>query len=194
MPLCSHKFSKFVHWQHPEGLVVGALEGRGGEGGGPDGEVEFEKVGWGRWDARRRGHPARRTSPPTDNDYVSGIPINKSSAGGRGVDRSRLHATSSETAGSMVFSHDDHDPMMMEDEADKMSLDGSASASCSEAPDDDMIMNDDPEDVTDDEDWAAEMQALNKRFGKMHGISSLLNLGTFIATIAYGFTLGSRLT
>ncbi|KAG7137131.1 putative mitochondrial outer membrane protein like [Verticillium longisporum] len=39
-----------------------------------------------------------------------------------------------------------------------------------------------------------EMQALNKRFGKMHGISSLLNLGTFIATIAYGFTLGSRLT
>ncbi|EGY15032.1 uncharacterized protein VDAG_06522 [Verticillium dahliae VdLs.17] len=39
-----------------------------------------------------------------------------------------------------------------------------------------------------------EMQALNKRFGKMHGISSLLNLGTFIATIAYGFTLGSRLS
>ncbi|RXG47572.1 hypothetical protein VDGE_06517 [Verticillium dahliae] len=137
-------------------LVVGALEGRGGEGGGPDGDVEFEKVGWGRWDARRRGHPSRRTSPPADNDHVSGIPINKSSAGGRGVDRSRLHAASSETAGSMVFSHDDHDPMMMmEDEADKMSLDGSASASCSEAPDDDMIMNDDPEDVTDDEDWAA---------------------------------------
>ncbi|CRK22660.1 hypothetical protein BN1708_003598 [Verticillium longisporum] len=114
------------------------------------------RVGWGRWDARRRGHPSRRTSPPADNDHVSGIPINKSSAGGRGVDRSRLHAASSETAGSMVFSHDDHDPMMMmEDEADKMSLDGSASASCSEAPDDDMIMNDDPEDVTDDEDWAA---------------------------------------
>ncbi|KAM0500299.1 hypothetical protein ACHAPB_005642 [Verticillium nonalfalfae] len=39
-----------------------------------------------------------------------------------------------------------------------------------------------------------EMQALNKRFGKMHGVSSLLNLGTFIATIAYGFTLGSRLS
>ncbi|KAL9943631.1 hypothetical protein ACHAQF_003884 [Verticillium nonalfalfae] len=136
-------------------LVVGALEGRGGEGGGPDGDVEFEKVGWGRWDARRRGHPSRKTSPPADNEYVSGIPINKSSAGARGVDRSRLHAASSETAGSMVFSHDDHDPMMMEDEADKMSLDGSASASCSEAPDDDMIMNDDPEDVTDDEDWAA---------------------------------------
>ncbi|KAK2067549.1 hypothetical protein P8C59_001284 [Phyllachora maydis] len=42
-----------------------------------------------------------------------------------------------------------------EDEADKMSLDGSASASCSEAPDDDMAMKDNPEDATDDEDWAA---------------------------------------
>jgi hypothetical protein len=45
---------------------------------------------------------------------------------------------------------------MLENEADKMSLDESASASCSEAPDDDdLVMNDDPEDVTDDEDWAA---------------------------------------
>lgn len=44
---------------------------------------------------------------------------------------------------------------MMEYEADRMSMDGSASASCSEAPDDDIAMNDDPEDATDDEDWAA---------------------------------------
>jgi hypothetical protein len=44
---------------------------------------------------------------------------------------------------------------MLENEADKMSMDGSASASCSEAPDNDMIMNDDPEDITDDEDWAS---------------------------------------
>jgi hypothetical protein len=43
---------------------------------------------------------------------------------------------------------------MMEHEADKMSMDGSGSASCSEAPDDDVVMNDDPEDATDDEDWA----------------------------------------
>ncbi|KAL0931852.1 uncharacterized protein CTRU02_212805 [Colletotrichum truncatum] len=129
-------------------LVVGALEGRGGEGGGVDGDVEFEKVGWGRWDARRRGQPAR-TSPPAD--YRSGIPITKN--GGR----SRLNvASSSNGDDSIVFSHDDRDAMMMENEADKMSLDGSASASCSEAPDDDDIdMNDDPEDATDDEDWAA---------------------------------------
>lgn len=38
-----------------------------------------------------------------------------------------------------------------------------------------------------------EMIALNKEFGKLHGISSLLNLTTFIATIAYGFHLGGRL-
>ncbi|TDZ68203.1 Protein STB3 [Colletotrichum sidae] len=134
-------------------LVVGALEGRGYEGAGVDGDVEFEKVGWGRWDARRRGQPARTASPPTD--YRSGIPI--STNAGRATDRSRLNVASSSNGDSIVFSHDDRDAMMMEDEADKMSLDGSASASCSEAPDDDddMAMNDDPEDATDDEDWAA---------------------------------------
>ncbi|OLN93940.1 Protein STB3 [Colletotrichum chlorophyti] len=133
-------------------LVVGALEGRGSEGGGPAGDVEFEKVGWGRWDARRRGQPPRTSSPPTD--YRTGIPITNN--GGRGINRSRLNLASSSAGDSIVFSHDDRDAMMMEDEADKMSLDGSASASCSEAPDDDDIaMNDDPEDATDDEDWAA---------------------------------------
>lgn len=39
-----------------------------------------------------------------------------------------------------------------------------------------------------------DMAALNKRFGKSHGISSLLNLGTFVATLAYGFTLAARLS
>jgi len=37
------------------------------------------------------------------------------------------------------------------------------------------------------------MTALNKEFSKLHGISSLLNLGTFIGAVAYGFTLASRL-
>ncbi|KAL1843420.1 hypothetical protein VTJ49DRAFT_1770 [Mycothermus thermophilus] len=39
-----------------------------------------------------------------------------------------------------------------------------------------------------------EMQALNKRFSILHGISSLLNLGTLVASVAYGFTLSSRLS
>lgn len=46
---------------------------------------------------------------------------------------------------------------MLENEADKMSLDGDESCSSSEAPPDDelMGMDDDPADITDDEDWAA---------------------------------------
>lgn len=37
------------------------------------------------------------------------------------------------------------------------------------------------------------MTELNKRFGKLHGASSLLNLGALIATVAYGVYLGNRL-
>ncbi|KAK7418852.1 DNA-binding proteins Bright/BRCAA1/RBP1 and proteins containing BRIGHT domain [Neonectria punicea] len=131
-------------------LVVGALEGRGGERGGAERDVEFEKVGWGRWDARQRGQPARNRQGTPPSSYRNGIPISKT--GGRGQDRLRLAASSG--AGSAHFSHDDIDASMMENEADKMSMDDSASASCSEAPDDDVVMNDDPEDATDDEDWA----------------------------------------
>lgn len=143
-------------------LVVGALEGRGSgsEGGGTDGDVEFEKVGWGRWDARRRGQPsrdsgaARRSPAGARSPYAAGIPIGKGA--GWIADR-RLVAprSSGEDGESAAFSHDDRDITMLENEADKMSMDSSASASCSEAPEDDVVMNDDPEDVTDDEDWAA---------------------------------------
>jgi hypothetical protein len=139
-------------------LVVGALEGRGSgaERGGVDGDVEFEKVGWGRWDARQRGQPARdRRSSPTSAYEGGGIPISKAS--GWSTDRSRLTASGSSNGdgeSAAAFSHDDRDITMLEHEADRMSMDGSASASCSEAPDDDVVMNDDPEDATDDEDWA----------------------------------------
>ncbi|KND95172.1 hypothetical protein TOPH_00699, partial [Tolypocladium ophioglossoides CBS 100239] len=134
-------------------LVVGALEGRGGEGGGLEGDVEFEKVGWGRWDARQRGFVARDRQGTPSSLYGAGIPISKT--GGRGQERARANVSGSVGEESIHFSHDDHDIHMIETEADKMSMDGSASASCSEAPDDDVVMNDDPEDVTDDEDWAA---------------------------------------
>lgn len=134
-------------------LVVGALEGRGGEGGGVEGDVEFDKVGWGRWDARRRGQAARdrQGTPPSDPTSL-GIPISKN---GRRAQGRRDKVSVSYGNESMNFSHDDHDVSMFENEADQMSMDGSATASCSEAPDDDVVMNDDPEDMTDDEDWAA---------------------------------------
>ncbi|KAI2470433.1 hypothetical protein F4781DRAFT_390927 [Annulohypoxylon bovei var. microspora] len=38
-----------------------------------------------------------------------------------------------------------------------------------------------------------EMTALNKQFGKIHGISSLANLITLLATVVYGISLSSRL-
>ncbi len=145
-------------------LVVGALEGKGSgnEGGGVDGDVEFMKVGWGRWDARRRGQPARASASrhASPDAHPNSIPIIKTHAWG--ADRARLGAAnlgSSLGGFSAAFSHDDRDMDMdmMDHEADKMSLDGSGSASCSEAPDDDEMRrhNDDPEDATDDEDWAA---------------------------------------
>jgi hypothetical protein len=37
------------------------------------------------------------------------------------------------------------------------------------------------------------MTRLNKSFAAMHGISSLLNMGGFIATVWYGFSLAARI-
>lgn len=140
-------------------LVVGALEGRGsvGEGGGLNGDVKFEKVGWGRWDARMKGQAPPREfhgqlSPPLDpRSSPVGMPINNPMA------RSRLDAPISSWAGDSNFSPDDEDEdiMMLENEADKMSLDGGdESCSSSEAPPEDEPMGDDPGDATDEEDWA----------------------------------------
>lgn len=38
-----------------------------------------------------------------------------------------------------------------------------------------------------------EMKALNKKFGQIHGLSSLVNLITVIAAVTYGFTLSSMI-
>ncbi|KAI0439608.1 hypothetical protein F4803DRAFT_553925 [Xylaria telfairii] len=38
-----------------------------------------------------------------------------------------------------------------------------------------------------------DMKALNKKFGKIHGYSSLFNLVTFIATVVYGVHLSARI-
>ena len=150
-------------------LVVAALEGKGSgaEGGGRDGEVEFEKVGWGRWDARIKGQPPRdrqpaNLSPPASmpSSYSQGS-LQVSSRRSLPMDSDRLGTSlAGDSAG---FSHsetdycDNEDVTMLEHEADKMSLDGNDDgyASSSEAPD--QLMDDDlgEGDVTDEEDWAA---------------------------------------
>ena len=139
-------------------VVVAALEGRGngGEGGGLKGNVKFEKVGWGRWNARSKGHLNKiQHSPPPSvpSSYSVGMPIANPS--GLSFDRTRLKAPESSWAGdSATFSNEDEmDIMSFVNEADKMSLDGSCSSS--EAPPEDEPMGDEAEDMTDDEDWAA---------------------------------------
>ena len=133
-------------------LVVGALEGRGsgGEGGGKDGGVVFEKVGWGQWDARKRGQPPRQLSSPVAA-CAPGVPI---SARSWPSGRPSL-AASSLGVEPAALSHDDRELSMMDHEADKMSLDGRASVSPSCSEEENVVVGDDPDDETDDEDWAA---------------------------------------
>lgn len=160
-------------------LVVGALEGRssGGEGGGVNGDVEFEKVGWGRWDAKLKGHPARDSNhsrrqgpPPVGNPSPpASVPSSYTGVGmeiphrGHWQNRNNNLPPGTSTNGdALVLSYgekmdymDHHkDVTMLEDEADKMSLDGDESCSSSEAPDDGPILDEDVGDVTDEEDWA----------------------------------------
>ncbi|KFA79559.1 hypothetical protein S40288_01116 [Stachybotrys chartarum IBT 40288] len=158
-------------------LVVGALEGRAGDHGKEDGEVQYEKVGWGRWDARRRGQAARARQGTPPSSYSTGIPISK--RGGRGQDRLRVNVSGSSGGESIVFSHEDR--YIPEHDADDMSLDEYESASCSEAPDDDVAMNDDPEDVTDDEDWAA-MGAAALRAESYPNMAAAMSDGNRIAS------------
>lgn len=45
----------------------------------------------------------------------------------------------------------------------------------------------------DPQPHSQEMAALNKKFGMLHGISSLLNVVHFVASIVYGVTLAERI-
>jgi len=136
--------------------VVAALEGRAG--GGHDGHVEFEKVGWGRWDAHVKGEyaPDRssssyldgKMSPPTSEYGSYAI----SQAGSAYPIKQRKSAQASDAIGhswtesSMPSVHEGLEYMSMsEDEADNMSLDGSET-------NDSMP---DSGEETQDEDWAA---------------------------------------
>jgi len=160
-------------------LVVGALEGRssGGEGGGVNGDVEFEKVGWGRWDAKLTGHPARDSHnsrrqgarpvgnpspPPSAPSSYTGVGMEIPHRGNWQNRNKTLQPETGTNGDSIVLSYDEEmdyinhheDVTMLEHEADKMSLDGDESCTSSEAPDDGPIVDEDIGDVTDEEDWA----------------------------------------
>ncbi|EXJ71267.1 uncharacterized protein A1O5_05073 [Cladophialophora psammophila CBS 110553] len=145
-------------------LVVAALEGKGGgvEGAGRDGDVIFEKVGWGRWDARMKGQPPRERQGATITPPGS-LPSSYSQPGLQ-VPTHRSWHTGSENLGtsytgnSAVFSHSEmeyEDQDMLEHEADKMSLDndddGYVSSVAPEPLDEDLGDGE----MTDEEDWAS---------------------------------------
>ncbi|KAJ5183438.1 hypothetical protein N7492_001054 [Penicillium capsulatum] len=150
-------------------LVVAALEGRGpGDAGGDgDSDVVFEKIGWGRWDARRRDGGTRAQRPFHASSPASsvagsfqqrGLNIEgRTAAWAHGRDPYRASM-----AESTAFSYSEdfgargeyEDLDMLEHEADKMSLDGDEPCSSSEAPDDLPDGEWDEGDVTDEEDWA----------------------------------------
>jgi hypothetical protein len=150
-------------------LVVAALEGKGSgaEGGGRDGEVQFEKVGWGRWDARLKGQPPRERasgniSPPPSmpSSYSQpGVHI----PGQRSLPSGSDRLGTSLAGSSAFFTHSEMDDAeygdvdMLEHEADKMSLDGNefGYASSSEAPEPLMDQELGEGDITDEEDWAS---------------------------------------
>lgn len=130
-------------------IVVGALEGRGGcsgvygEVGGVDGNVIFEKVGWGRWDARRKGDPSRERvaapiSPPMSatrfrkGGLLSGYP-------GGGPE---AHTSSYAESGIFVQSEEEGPHGEDAEMEDAMSLDESSSEQS------------DFDDMTDEEDWS----------------------------------------
>ncbi|KAF2789814.1 hypothetical protein K505DRAFT_88701 [Melanomma pulvis-pyrius CBS 109.77] len=131
-------------------LIVAALEHRAG--GGLNGEVKFEKVGWGRWSvAGQSSVPGRGVPIGTHNASHSGPtpPASVDSVGGLQIPKNmRNHNdiySGSWAAGSTDSSRD-------EEMADRMSLDGSE-ASDSDASE--MDLEDDLDDDTDQEDWAA---------------------------------------
>lgn len=138
-------------------LVVGALEGRGSDGqqGGLDGNVIFEKVGWGRWDARKRGQPSR---DPHRSRQTYGSPAPRGSLR-IPVHSTRRDRTRDVICGSHQSDHSYDTPMedisMLEHEADKMSLDNASSCSESDARHNIPMDDDDLGDITDEEDWAS---------------------------------------
>jgi len=147
-------------------LVVAALEGKGSsaEGGGRDGDVQFEKVGWGRWDARIKGQPPR-DRPSSNVSPPASMPSSYSHGGFQTSKRSVTSGSdrlgTSMAGSSAFFSHsemdDEYDDVdMLENEADKMSLDGRDDGYASSETQESLMDEDLGDgDVTDEEDWAS---------------------------------------
>jgi hypothetical protein len=146
-------------------IVVSALENRAG--GGVDGEVVFEKVGWGRWDARLRGQPPKegRNAPPGSLQDAAQIAASPPASlpGSYAMSSGGLHipgvqntlgrrvVSGASWTGSTLSSRDDDMDHVSEHEADKMSLDGDDQVATRTVPKINHPADD--EEMTDEEDW-----------------------------------------
>lgn len=146
-------------------LIVGALEGGrvgGGEQAGADGDVIFEKVGWGRWNAVRREQPRRGAKPvrrhqspretkrlPVDHPRESQIAGDTRRSLQDRNSASRMSMPVGTLSGSHGFraEYSDYD-------AEKMSLDGDNTGSSPPNLNDEPMLDVDGGDSTEEEDWA----------------------------------------
>lgn len=146
-------------------LIVGALEGGrvgGGEQGGADGDVIFEKVGWGRWNAVRREQPPRDGKPlrrhqspqatkrlPVDHPRDSQIAGDTRPPVQDRTSAARLLIPERTVGGSHGFraEYSDYD-------AEKMSLDGDNTGSSPPTLNDEPMLDVADGDSTEEEDWA----------------------------------------
>ncbi|KAF2150969.1 hypothetical protein K461DRAFT_164524 [Myriangium duriaei CBS 260.36] len=150
--------------------VVAALENRAG--GGPDGNIQFVKVGWGRWLAHVKGQKptarpiatsskANRLSPAaSDSSFTASYSGTSYPAGKRFGSANRSMMLGHSYTGSDMPSLDEglEDMSMSDNEIDNMSIDGGES---------DDSSSDGAGDETDEEDWAAiGAAALRRRASK----------------------------
>lgn len=123
---------------------MGALEGRGVETAATA-EIVFDKIGWGRWDARKRGDPPR----PARTGHQS--------------------SASGEEGETGVFMHSEEDDVEMSDVAhggdSETETSESGSAGSEDDEDEDEEMADEDDDVTDEEDWAQIGAEVLRRYG-----------------------------
>jgi hypothetical protein len=138
-------------------MIVGALEGKGGpsgtmgEVGGVDGDVIFEKIGWGRWDARKKGDPPR---PRDAGQNLPSLPVTKVEKGGRLSPSSRdviVHSASYTESG--IFHQSEEEGSHDVDMDDVMFMD------------EDSTDTSEDDDMTDEEDWAQMGAAALRRQG-----------------------------
>lgn len=130
-------------------LVVAALEHRAG--GGLQGEIRFEKVGWGRWSVAGSGAAARGMHIGTSRAGNGSTPPESvgSTGGGLQIPKQRDVYSGSWAAGSWSPPHHRDDEEM----ADQMSLDGSGDSTDSDSASN-MDLEEDLNDDTDEEDWS----------------------------------------